>query len=117
MTRVRLTLLAAALLGPSVAEAHALLLESAPPPGATLAAPPAHVRLRFNQRIDRRLGRLQLLGQDGRVRDLPVVPAGPPDRLEAPLPPLGPGRWVLRWHVVADDGHRTSGTVSFGIQP
>jgi methionine-rich copper-binding protein CopC len=117
MSRAWLALLPAALLGPAVAWAHALLLESFPPAGAVLAAPPDRVRLRFNQRVDRRLSRLRLLGEGAGERELRVDPTGPPDRLEAPLPPLGPGRWVLRWDVLSEDGHVTGGTVPFRVQP
>lgn len=117
MNRAWLVLLPAVLLEPGLAWAHALLLESAPPSGAVLAAPPERVRLRFNQRIDRRLSRLRLLGEGARASDLAVDPHGPPDRLEAPLPPLGPGRWQLQWHVLSEDGHVTSGTVPFRVQP
>jgi methionine-rich copper-binding protein CopC len=97
------------------ARAHSLLLESSPAANAVLAEPPAMVALRFNNRIEKRLSRLQLIDNRGQVRPLAVRPDGPPDRVEAPLPPLGPGPWRLEWHVLSTDGHVVSGIFPFRI--
>ena len=40
---------------PGQAIAHALVLESNPAQGATLTAPPTHVFLRFNSKLEKRL--------------------------------------------------------------
>jgi methionine-rich copper-binding protein CopC len=102
-----------AALGP--AGAHSLLLESSPPANAVLAAAPAGVALRFNNRIEKRLARLRLVDGRGQAYPLAVRADGPPDRLEAPAPALGPGRWRLEWSVLSTDGHVVRGSLPFRI--
>jgi len=98
------------------AAAHSLLLESTPAAGATLAAGPPELMLRFNNRIEKPLSRVRLL--DGRGGAQPVAlraDAAPADRLTGPLPPLGPGRWRVEWQVLSTDGHVVSGRFDFNI--
>jgi len=97
------------------ASAHSLLLESSPAANAVLAEAPAVVALRFNNRIEKRLSRLQVIDARGEARPLAVRADGPPDRVEAPLPPLGPGPWRLEWHVLSADGHVVSGIFPFRV--
>lgn len=115
MTSIRIVLLAGALLVASVASAHSLLLESSPADGATVPAP-RDVRLRFNGRVEKRLSRLTLVGERGEAKMLLPDPDGPPDRLAATLPPLGPGRYRLEWHVLSTDGHVVDGGFSFHVR-
>ena len=96
---------------------HSLLLEATPAPGAVLTAPPPRASLRFNNRIEKRLCRLRLAETAGERRELAVRSDGPPDRLEAALPPLGPGRFSLEWHVLSTDGHVVSGSIPFRVEP
>jgi methionine-rich copper-binding protein CopC len=119
VTRSLRRLLAAGLLlaaGPVAA--HSLLLESLPAAGATLTAAPPQLVLRFNNRIERALARVQLLDERGQARVLTVVAdGGPPDRLTAALPPLAPGRWRVHWQVLSADGHVVSGRYEFRLTP
>jgi methionine-rich copper-binding protein CopC len=108
--------LALALLAPGTAAAHAVVIAADPGVGATLAAPPENVTLRFNSRLDHARSRLLLVGPDGGQTVLPIVPAREPAVLEAPLPAIGPGAWRLRWQVLAMDGHITRGDIPFTIQ-
>jgi methionine-rich copper-binding protein CopC len=102
------------------AGAHALVIESEPAKGAALARPPAHVRIRFNSKIERRLSRLSLERADGRRVPLPLAEgvagfADRPDHLLAPLPEIPAGRYVIRWRVLAADGHITEGAIRFTV--
>jgi copper resistance protein C len=100
------------------AGAHSLLLESAPAAGTTLATPPRELMLRFNNRIEKSLSRVRLVDLGGIDRPLVVtVGAGPPDRLTAALPSLGPGRWRVEWQVLSTDGHVVSGRFDFTLTP
>lgn len=94
------------------------MLEASPVHDATLAAAPAEVRLRFNSRIEHGLTRLSLEEDGGRPVPLPAgTPAAPgPDRLIVRLPPLPPGRYVLRFTVLAADGHLTSSALRFSVR-
>jgi len=105
---------AAGLVAAVPALAHSLLLESSPAAGATVAPPP-EVRLRFNGRLEKRLSRLALVDERGDRRPLALDASGGPDRLQAPLPPLPPGRYRLEWQVLSTDGHVVSGSFAFQI--
>lgn len=103
---------------PSGALAHALVTESSPALGASLAAAPARATLRFNSRIDQARSKLTLIGPDGSNQVLAVATDTPPTVLDAPLPAdLPAGAWRLRWQVLAADGHITRGDVSFTLGP
>ena len=46
---------------------------------------------------------------------LPIVPDGPPDMLETTANLETPGAYVVRWQVLAVDGHITRGDVPFTV--
>jgi methionine-rich copper-binding protein CopC len=103
---------------PRAASPHAIVLESSPTHDAVLPRAPQRVTLRFNSRIEKRFTRVTL----ALVDQAPVavaVPAGDaeatPDRLTIPLHPLGPGVYVLRYRVLAVDGHITEGALRFTV--
>ena len=100
----------ACLCAPGAAQAHAILVQSQPAAGGSVAAGHVEVRLRFNSRIDAGRSRLTLTRPDHSQAVLPV--AGGDDRLEAAAD-LVPGRYTLRWQVLAIDGHITRGDVPF----
>ena len=114
-----LPLLAAAVLASAVpAVAHSLLLESDPQADATVAASPARLWLRFNNRIEKRLCRVRLLAERGAPRVLAVAVDGDTvDRLSADVPPLGPGLYRVEWQVLSTDGHVVSGFFKFRVAP
>lgn len=113
-----LALLAA--LAPGAARAHALVVSSEPASGGRLAAPPAEAVVRFNSRIDHARSQLLLApvreGAGGTADERRLDLAASPDtELRAALPPLPPGRWRLRWQVLALDGHITRGDIPFQV--
>lgn len=100
------------------AAAHSLLLESSPTAGATLAAPPQRITLRFNNRIEKKLSTIRLVDERGASRPVTVLGAdGPADRLTATLSPVPPGAWRIEWRVLSTDGHIVSGAFSFRVAP
>jgi methionine-rich copper-binding protein CopC len=46
---------------------------------------------------------------------LRIAPSGPPDLLEASAKLATPGAYVVRWQVLAIDGHITRGDVPFTV--
>lgn len=97
---------------------HSLLLESTPPAGATLTAPPPELVLRFNNRIEKALSRVRLLDEHGAAQPLVVqVAGGAADRLTAAVPALAPGRWRVEWQVLSMDGHVVTGRFEFRLTP
>jgi copper resistance protein C len=105
---------------PGPGAAHAIVLESSPGQDATLARPPEQVTLRFNIKIEKRFTRLTLSVGDRppvAIALLDLDGASPPDRLVIPLRPLAPGVYVLRYRVLAVDGHVTEGALRFTVGP
>lgn len=106
------------LAAPRAASSHAIVLESSPTHDAVLPRAPSLVTLRFNSRIEKRFTRVTLALAD----QAPVPVALPtadaeatPDRLTIPLQPLGPGVYVLRYRVLAVDGHISEGALRFTV--
>jgi len=102
---------------PLHAAAHAIILESEPARDAKLAEPPTRVYLRFNSKIEKRLTRVSISAADGRAVPLPVVADGSQaaDRISLPLTALRPGAYVVRYKVLAADGHITEGGLRFCV--
>jgi hypothetical protein len=102
---------------PGEATAHALVLESAPAQGATLTSPPTHVFLRFNSKLEKRLSHVSLAPEKGKPVALPISVNGQdqPDQIDLPLAPLAPGAYVVRYKVLAVDGHITEGILRFSV--
>lgn len=99
------------------AQAHAIIVESAPAQ-ANSGPAPRRLMLRFNSRLERSLCSVQLLGPHQRsIALLRPEPDAPPDTLAYALPPLQPGAYQARWKVMAADGHVTAGTVVFTVVP
>lgn len=112
----RMVLLGVAILLPlpRPAAAHAILEASEPANGAQVPAGAVTLRLRYNSRIDRERSGLTLTRPDRTKLALPIDPQGPPDILTSTVT-LTPGAYVVRWQVLAVDGHITRGDVAFTV--
>jgi len=104
---------------PSAVLSHAFLNEAAPIVGGTVPTSPKEIRLTFTEAIERRFSGIELATGDGRtVATGPAVVDPTNERqLVLPLPPLAPGRYRVRWHVVSVDTHRTEGEYNFTVEP
>ena len=111
-----LTLISLASIAPAApAYAHAKLMSTSPAAGHAVA-PPSRVWLHFDDVVQLPPGALRITGPRGNAV---TVHGSLPDAktLEGSLPPnLGPGRYVVRWRIVADDGHIEGGTFRFGVR-
>jgi methionine-rich copper-binding protein CopC len=116
---LRASALCAALLaqGPGAVAAHAIILESEPAVGAKLAEPPGRIYLRFNSKLEKSLSHVTLVAADGRMVPVAVKADGSekPDRIVLPLGSLRPGAYVVRYKVLAVDGHITEGALRFTV--
>jgi copper resistance protein C len=112
-----LAFIALLLAGPTAPGAHSLLVESMPPADATISALPPRLVLRFNNRIEKKLSRVRLVGRKGERLEVAVDVTGRADTLTGALPDLTPGAWRLEWQVLSTDGHVVSGAFSFRLSP
>lgn len=112
-----LLLVALLVVGRDLAAAHSLLIESTPAANTNLTTPPRELVLRFNNRIEKKLSKVRLVGGNGERLEVPVAVTGRADTLTGPLPALAPGPWRLEWQVLSTDGHVVSGAFSFRLGP
>jgi methionine-rich copper-binding protein CopC len=96
--------------------AHAVLVRSTPKAHETVASGELNVELQFNSRIDAARSSLSLVLPDGQTKDLAQLPQSSPAVLDAKTQRLAPGSYVLRWQVLAHDGHITRGEVPFDVK-
>jgi methionine-rich copper-binding protein CopC len=94
--------------------AHAILVDSTPAPNAHIKPGPLAISLRYNSRIDTDRSKLTLTAPDQIVQRLPVSPGAGEDMMLSAAA-VAPGNYVLRWQVLALDGHITRGDVPFTV--
>ncbi len=122
MTRRALTVasvvLAALLLAPSAASAHALLVETIPQRGATLESQPRAIVLRFSEAVEGNFGAVRVFDAKGeRVDDGRTThPGDSSARLAVGLEPgLPDGTYVATYRVISADSHPVAGGLVFSI--
>jgi methionine-rich copper-binding protein CopC len=97
------------------AAAHAVIVEATPAVNATVHGGQLEVTLRFNSRIDRSRSRLTLIDAAGKETVAALEKSSPSDVLAASIGGLVPGKYRLRWQVLAIDGHITRGDIPFTV--
>jgi copper resistance protein C len=103
-------------LAPRVALGHAVLMSSKPGVNSIVSGPDVAVVLKYNSRVDMEHSTLTLLDPDGSVQKIPIDSEPQPGLLSAKLTGLVKGAYVLRWQVLAEDGHITRGKVPFQVK-
>jgi methionine-rich copper-binding protein CopC len=98
------------------AQAHAVLLSAVPGAGEVLGGPDTEIQLRFNSRVDSKRSTLVLITPSGEQRRLDLDPESLPDCVNSRVKGLKSGGHVLRWQVLAIDGHITRGEVPFRVR-
>jgi methionine-rich copper-binding protein CopC len=73
------------------------------------------IRIEFNSRIDKLRSRLQVRTPSGAKTDVSIDSAGMPDIVTGTTSELTAGAYVLRWQVLAIDGHITRGDIPFTV--
>ncbi len=98
-------------LAPQPARAHASLVGSDPPAGATVANAPATLRLDFNEPVSPLI--VRLIGPTGEA----ATPAVKAENSTLTITPgrLARGTHVLSWRVISADGHPVGGSVMFSV--
>jgi methionine-rich copper-binding protein CopC len=105
-------------LAPFAAGAHALLDKSEPARRATLAKPPAAVRLWFNERLEPAFSSIEVVDATGRPVAAQAARVSPqdPKLLELALPALAPGVYTVRYKVLSVDGHTVKASFPFTVK-
>ncbi|MGH3281174.1 MAG: copper resistance protein CopC, partial [Trebonia sp.] len=100
------------------ASAHAVFVSASPAPGASLARPPALLRIVFSEPLVPNLSGVELEASSGK----PVRPRSarvdPHDHsaYELSLPRLRPDRYTVIWHTTSQiDGHFRAGSYTFTV--
>jgi methionine-rich copper-binding protein CopC len=100
--------------------AHALLDHASPGVGARVAASPAEIAISFSQQIVAGFSGATLAAADGGLVPLgkAAVAADDPRTIHMPVGrALKPGTYVVEWHAVSVDTHRSSGSYRFTVAP
>jgi copper transport protein len=98
------------------ASAHAGLVASVPSANAVLEAGPPNIELDFNEAVDAELASIELYDQTATL-----IPTGAPQRItddtvvQASVPTIGDGVYVVVWRVPSADGHVVDGVFSFQV--
>jgi methionine-rich copper-binding protein CopC len=111
----RALIAAAVLLGPATARAHAILVRSEPPINGAVSAGSIAMEFRFNSRIDPARSRLTLVRLD-RSQAVLAILAESGDNVLLARADLSAGAYLVRWQVLAMDGHITRGEVPFTVR-
>ena len=106
----------ALMLAPRVALAHAVLVQSSPAIDATMQGPDLAVSMKFSSRVDGSRSTMLLSTSDGQSKPLAIEHQNAPDTLTTHLTHLSPGKYAIRWQVLATDGHVTRGEIPFNVK-
>lgn len=96
--------------------AHAIIIEAIPASNTTISGPDLQIVLKFNSRIDGIRSRLTLVQPDKSTQSVDLDKQDSPDKLKARVTGLAAGAYVLRWQVLAADGHISRGEIPFKIK-
>lgn len=98
--------------------AHAFPIRSEPKVGSEVKAPPAQVKIWFDGELEPAFSSIKLIGSDGKEVSAAEskVDEKDPTLLTLSLPTIGPGKYQVKWEVVAKDGHRTEGDFTFKLK-
>jgi copper resistance protein C len=106
---------------PAPVRFHAHLLKADPAVNDTLSTTPKAVRLWFSEPVELALSRVQVVRVGGDTLKIGALrregTASTTAAADLATPGATPGTYVVKYHVVARDGHPTSGTYVFVVRP
>ena len=110
---------AALLVLPGRASAHAYLVKTVPASAAILGAPPPTVQLTYDEPVEPRFAAISVTDPAG--HELATGPAtrspADPDTLVVPVEKLGRGWYLVYWRAISVDGHPVQGAYTFAVGP
>lgn len=117
---VVLAAVAACLVLPSAASAHAYLVKTVPAASVVLASPPPNIQLTYDEAVEPRFAIISVTNVAGQQETTGPVQRSPsnPDTLVVPLRPHLPEGWYLiYWRAISVDGHPVQGAFTYAIGP
>jgi copper transport protein len=99
----------------ALAFAHARLVKADPADGSTVKAAPTKFVLTFGEPA--KLTALSLQKDAEPAKKIGPLPAAASAEISVPAPKMEPGKYVLSWRVVGDDGHVLPGKLTFTVGP
>ena len=100
----------------STALAHAVVTKSSLDDTPIVANAAAVVTLHFNSAIEPKFSRVVLVDAAKQERPLDVSAGGGGDVVSVQVPALAPGKYALRYKVLAVDGHVTEQMLRFEVK-
>ena len=109
-------LAAAALLVATQAEAHAHLVKATPAANAQVGAPTT-LQLQFSEKLEPKFSAVELMKASGTaIAVTSAVSAKDAKAIDVGVKtPLAPGAYMVMWHVVSADGHKSKGDYNFTV--
>jgi len=117
MRQIFLALGFLAIVLPQQAAAHATPVHYNPDASAVLEAVPAHIHIRFSERIEPAASSIIVFGPDGsRVGEKLIVDPADAHVAMVDVQRTATGSYAVSWNIMsADDGHSSKGAYSFSV--
>ena len=102
---------------PPAAFAHAFLERAEPRVGSKVERAPDRITLRFSEALEPAFSTVEVLDAAGRRVDRDDRKADPADAavMRVSVPPLGPGKYRVKWRALSADTHVTQGDFTFEV--
>jgi copper transport protein len=99
------------------ASAHAVLLNESPRASSTVRTAPGELQLTFSENVEVSFGSIAVFNEKGDHVDIgaPHSVTSPAHTVEAKLPHLDVGAYVVTWRVISADSHPVHGGYTFTV--
>jgi copper transport protein len=115
-----LAVVAAGLVMPAVASAHAYLVRTAPAASEVLNAPPQTIQLTYDEAVEPRFAIISVTsaaGQQGTSGPVRRSPDNPDTLVVTVRPHLPKGWYLIYWRAISVDGHPVQGAFTYAVGP
>jgi methionine-rich copper-binding protein CopC len=111
---IAVTLLALWPFGATVAQAHAFLDHAEPRVGSTVQTAPRELSLSFTEELEPAFSTVEVRDANGARVDQGKARVSA-SVMRVGLKPLPPGTYMVQWHALSVDTHKTEGSFSFHV--
>lgn len=119
ITKILIAAFAASIILASQALAHAHLKSSVPAADGTVKQSPSELDLTFSEGLNLKFSGVTVTGPDkAAVKTGDATLMNGDSTLMIPVTDkLTAGKYMVEWHVLSTDGHKTNGSYSFTVAP